>query len=403
MTGKNSVVSHDKILVVEDYLDTRFLIQSQTGTTFIKGSVTSDEFIIICDEGGTITELSQTAANMFGRDGRNLLGSNIESLAPHWHTGTPLKQWKPNTPQRSTSMNNVLVTLSHPSGGGSVIEAVLIPLLSRGQFRYAVVPRTGTPRSAQTDPSELPPQMELLLSQRLVRSVEASLTQASRDIHDGVSQSMSNAVQILQAVGTSKRLAADQERISRVLLMLREGIADARSISRQLMPASLERVGLAKTLKFEFENLALVGVMGSFSFRVAEPIPPHVEIALYRIASEALLNVKKHAQAGAVTLRVKTNRHLLTMKISDNGVGFDREYLSEETQTRLGLLSMEARARLIGGTFDLVTSPGNGTLITVELPTADNTRPTPSDKRHVPSSAVTPKKRLPAKAERESR
>lgn len=359
------------------------------------------DFIIICEQDGTIIEVSQVGADIFNPDGGKLLGGNIESLAPHWQSGASLKQRRSSTKALDTEINDTLLTLSHPSGDSDfAIAAVLIPLFSDGQIRYAVVPRAATPGGTQTDSSELAAQMEL--SRSLVRGVEASLTQASQDIHDGVSQSMSNAVQILQAVGgTSKKLeASDRDRISRVMLMLREGIADARNISRQLMPASLARVGLAKNLKFEFENLELVGVVGSFSFTVPNPIPQHVEITLYRIASEALLNVKKHAYAGGVTLQVKSNGPLITMTISDDGIGFERLGQDDGTQTRVGLLSMEARARLIGGTFDLVTSPGNGTLITVELPSAGNTGSTPSNESHSPSLAITPKKRVPSKRER---
>ena len=210
---------------------------------------------------------------------------------------------------------------------------------------------------------------EFILSRILAQSIELDLTRASQVIHDGVSQLMSNAVQILQAVGSEESMGAlDRDRINRVLMLLREGIAVARSISRELMPASLERVGLAKTLKFELENLSLVGVASSFSFRAPEPIPQDFEIALYRIASEALLNVKKHAQAMSVTLRVESKGPRLTMTIFDDGVGFDGLPVEDRTQSHLGLLSMHARARLVGGTFVLKTSLGQGTLITVELP-----------------------------------
>ena len=209
-----------------------------------------------------------------------------------------------------------------------------------------------------------------LLSLRLVQKVEADLAQASMDIHDGVAQSMSNAVQILQVVYSGQSLdAGDRDRINRVVVLLREGISYARLISRQLLPASLERLGLAKTLKYQLENLAAVGVSSSFTFEAPDPLPKPLEIALYRIASEALLNVKKHSRAKTVTLSITAQRKGMTMTILDDGVGFERDAQEPNVETGLGLMSMHARASLLGGTFTIVKAPGGGTVVTVVLPT----------------------------------
>ncbi len=345
-----------------------------TPNPIVDGTLPSGEFVMICDESGAIIELTQAAADFIGRYGEDPLDSNVAWFAPHSQAETPLKQGKPKAQKHNRPMNDAPVTLSGrlPDGTDVDFAAVLIRVLSRGGPRYAVVSRAPASLSTPTDRRPLPQPIEFMLARVLAQSVEADLTQASHDIHDGVSQLMSNAVQILQAVDIEKRLEArDRDRISRVLLLLREGIAVARGISRELMPASLERVGLAKTLKFELENLALVGVTNSFEFHAPEPRPRQVDIALYRIAAEALLNVKKHAQAKSVVLRVQSKGPRLAMTIFDDGSGFETPpplHPYDGTQSHLGLLSMHARALLIGGTFGLETSPGKGTLITVELP-----------------------------------
>jgi signal transduction histidine kinase len=209
-----------------------------------------------------------------------------------------------------------------------------------------------------------------LLSLRLVQKVEADLAQASMDIHDGVAQSMSNAIQILQVVYSGQSLdKGDRDRINRVVVLLREGISYARLISRQLLPASLERLGLAKTLKYQLENLDVVGVSSSFTFEAPDPLPKPLEMALYRIASEALLNVKKHARAKNVTLSITSQQNELTMTILDDGVGFERDAQEPNVETGLGLMSMLARASLLGGTFTIVKAQGGGTVVTVVLPT----------------------------------
>jgi signal transduction histidine kinase len=212
---------------------------------------------------------------------------------------------------------------------------------------------------------------DLRLSRNLVKSVEAELSRASCEIHDGVAQAMSNAVQMLQALEAATDLSpSHRNHLARVRVLLRQGIADARMISRELMPASLARVGLAKTLKFELENLAMVGVVSTFDYRVTEDLDNDTETALYRIASEALLNVKKHAHARTVSLELSESDGWVKMSLSDDGVGFSGSATADHSQTGIGLVSMRARATLLGGSFHLKSSPGEGTLIEVRLPLA---------------------------------
>lgn len=351
------------------------------------GTVISDGFILICDEFGTITEVSQAAIEVIGREGDELLDSNIACLDPASPT-EPLgaKRAVAVTGPGAGNERAPHALIGYlPDGSDFQFGVERIPVQSRGRPRYAVILQEPGKRhiakdighalswasslgSAVPEPSGLSAEVELGLSRRLVQSVEADLARASLEIHDGVAQSMSNAVHILQALAASPTLDAERrDPIGRVIVLLRQGIADARSISRELLPASLERVGLAKTLKFELENLALVGVVSTFSFSAHDPIPKHVEVALYRISSEALLNVKKHAKASTVTLSVISDGDCVTMSIFDDGVGFSPRAVEDSTQTGLGLVSMQARTGLLGGTFALVSAAGRGTLITVKL------------------------------------
>ena len=292
-----------------------------------------------------ITKISQAAVDLVGRDSVDLLGSNTALLitdAARSDSPTP-----PAVSQARPVRCSSCGCMRDPNGPDHTIAE------STGERDSRWV-------SAETE----------LLSRRLVRKVEADLAQASMDIHDGVAQSMSNAIQILQVVYSGQSLdAEDRDRINRVVVLLREGISDARLISRELQPASLERLGLAKTLKYQLENLAIVGVLSSFTFEAPDPLPKPLVMALYRIASEALLNVKKHSQAKAVTLSITAQQNKVTMTVSDDGIGFERDSQEPNAETGLGLMSMHARARLLGGSFTIVTAPGGGTVVTVVLPT----------------------------------
>ena len=98
-------------------------------------------------------------------------------------------------------------------------------------------------------------------------------------------------------------------------------------------------------------------------------MPPEVEIALYRIAQEALTNCAKYAKARTVTIALNGNAEHAIFVISDDGVGFNLIGTGdgEKKIPGLGLLSMRERAEAIGGKFILESTSGSGTQITVEI------------------------------------
>jgi signal transduction histidine kinase len=102
-----------------------------------------------------------------------------------------------------------------------------------------------------------------------------------------------------------------------------------------------------------------------------------VELALYRIAQEALSNVTRHAQAVQVSLSIAFKPDAVIMTISDNGRGFQVPASPAELAPsgHFGLLGLHERAELIGAHLDIQSSPGQGTLVVVQLPTSKPSEP----------------------------
>ena len=96
------------------------------------------------------------------------------------------------------------------------------------------------------------------------------------------------------------------------------------------------------------------------------PLPPAVEVGLYRIAQEALQNALRHAAAARVVLRLETSPDRVRLTVQDDGKGFRDEEAA--STSRFGLVGMRERARLLGGSFQVESSPGAGTRITAEVP-----------------------------------
>ncbi len=97
----------------------------------------------------------------------------------------------------------------------------------------------------------------------------------------------------------------------------------------------------------------------------ARPLPPRVEVALYRICQEALANISRHTGAGCVDIRLVATPEQIRLVVEDDGRGFDASGVPGE---RHGLVGMNERARMLGGSFEVRSSPGAGTRVEVTVP-----------------------------------
>ena len=101
-----------------------------------------------------------------------------------------------------------------------------------------------------------------------------------------------------------------------------------------------------------------------------QALSPETQIVLFRIAQEALNNIRKHAKASLVTIRLEGSDNDISMTVTDNGEGFEVPVRAEDMVSagRLGLMGMYERARLLNGNLQIKSAPGQGTELTVRLP-----------------------------------
>jgi signal transduction histidine kinase len=103
-------------------------------------------------------------------------------------------------------------------------------------------------------------------------------------------------------------------------------------------------------------------------------LPGRIEVALYRIAQEALTNVRRHAKARQASVVLLQQPGEVTLLVEDDGIGFDPSSVQETTDTSLGLTGMEERATLLGGSFVLESAAGSGTVVRVSIPVGRETK-----------------------------
>jgi signal transduction histidine kinase len=111
------------------------------------------------------------------------------------------------------------------------------------------------------------------------------------------------------------------------------------------------------------------GVRVHVKSRGDESLPLRIEADLYRIATEALTNVRKHAHASLVEVALQPSEHEIQLSIHDDGRGFDRREITQGDHH--GMIGMRERARLLGGHLRVASRPGRGTTVTARVPLPD--------------------------------
>jgi signal transduction histidine kinase len=209
--------------------------------------------------------------------------------------------------------------------------------------------------------------------QRLVTAREEERRRLRRDLHDGLGPALAG---VAMQLGAAQALVDRDPAKVRTLLgtlqdQLRAAIADIRRLVYDLRPPALDELGLAGALREQatrFTTEQTASADGDHpTVRVEAPerlpgLPAAVEVAAYRIATEALTNVARHAHARACTLRLACNGGL-ELEVRDDGCG-----LPDRPRAGVGLASMRERAAELGGTCTVEALAGGGTLVRARLP-----------------------------------
>ncbi|HEX7660336.1 MAG TPA: GAF domain-containing sensor histidine kinase [Pseudonocardiaceae bacterium] len=217
-------------------------------------------------------------------------------------------------------------------------------------------------------------------AERIIAATESERQRLARDIHDGISQRLISLLYHLDAA--TQAIREDPE------------FAEAQLYrSRDLVDAALDetRVAISGLRPPVLDDLGLAGGLTSIG-RSCEPVrvafdlsehrlPEHVEIALYRIAQEALQNVVKHSGASTAHVSFRCTDTTATLEVRDNGRGFDIETRpsTRDPLSSYGLTSMTERAELVGGQLSIASRPGTGTTVTASIPLHNHVSPLPPD------------------------
>jgi two-component system, NarL family, sensor histidine kinase DegS len=211
--------------------------------------------------------------------------------------------------------------------------------------------------------------------QLITRAQEEERKRLARELHDELSSSLLLLIQRLDSAvpsGRSRQVIAVKETLEDVRSRAVESLEQVRRYVQDLRPRILDDLGLSASLEWMADDMQKNhGIKTAVSVKPTErAVPVDVQLLLFRIAQEALSNVRRHAKArsAAITLELKSDS--IRMVVSDDGRGFKMPPQIEDLASagHLGIMGMTERAKLLDGNLEVVSHPGKGTSVITTVP-----------------------------------
>lgn len=209
------------------------------------------------------------------------------------------------------------------------------------------------------------------LSRRVLEAQETERRRVARELHDELGQSLTAIKINLQSqVMFGEHPPSDLE--AENIRIVEDAIQQVRRLAMALRPSLLDDLGLIPALRWITEQSAQrLGLAIAFNSDLDDVrFPSDIETACFRVAQEAITNIARYARAHHVAIRLLRDGDLLEMRIEDDGCGFDVENMRQRAVlgTSMGVLGMQERAMLVGGTLDIQSAPSEGCTICLRCP-----------------------------------
>jgi len=329
---------------------------------------TASDAILIHDLGGRVVDVNKACEKLLGYSREELLGMRASEFLKEGARDLA-REVRAKLVSGEASEQRYEQSLVRRNGSEAIVEIATTLMTVDGRA-------TGFHNIARdvTEQRKMRDNLRYYLSQ-VLRAQEEERKRISRELHDDTSQSLLLLIHRLDALISgpgarmSKRARDEATQLRTLAVEVLEGV---RRYAQELRPAILDDLGLVPAIQWMADNLdrdrridVRVGVRGS-----DDRLTPEAKLVLFRIAQEALSNVKRHSEATRVSVELDCGADRVTMTVSDNGKGFDLlPSLGDWARAgKLGLAGMRERATLLGGTLRVESKPGEGTTVAAELP-----------------------------------
>jgi len=257
------------------------------------------------------------------------------------------------------------VRVVHKDGTERIIEVVTGLLISEDQ---PVVAQTIC--RDITEQKRLQENMQFYVSE-ITKAQEEERKRIARELHDGTAQALARLGFDIDLLLQTKQKLSDEAKghLEDLRSRVDEAMEEVRRFSHELRPAILDALGLVDALRWLTDDLSPEqGIDVSLELEgTLRRLSPEAELVLFRIAQEALSNVRKYSKATKAVVRVEFGAGKVKLSVSDNGQGFElpKEIGEFVHSGKLGLIGVQERTRLLDGSLKIQSEPGRGTTVEV--------------------------------------
>jgi PAS domain S-box-containing protein len=330
----------------------------------------ANDIILLTDQDLKIVEANERAVASYGYVRDELLKLNFSELQP------PEAKSLLEARLREVAEHGSLVfeTVQQRQGGTTFpaeISARTVEM--EGQKFYQHIIRDISERKHSEDALKESEKNLRDLASRLMTAQETERKRIAIELHDDLGQALTVFKMRLRAI--ERRLPSEdlgKEDCGQLFGYIDEVIENVRRLSKDLMPSTLENLGLQAALQHlleefcKYKEIRLAAELDD----IQDLFSPEKKIVIYRIFQECLTNIAKHAQATQVSVAVKRKGEGVSFRLEDNGKGFNvPQILASDSRKRgLGLAAMEERVRMLGGSLEMWSEPGVGSRISFFVP-----------------------------------
>ncbi|WP_328699885.1 sensor histidine kinase [Chengkuizengella marina] len=214
-----------------------------------------------------------------------------------------------------------------------------------------------------------------LIGLKIILALEEERKRISREIHDGIAQSMANLVlrtEIVERMVSKKKYDTLMDEFIDFKNQMRSGLEEVRKIIFNLRPMALDDLGLVPALRkylHDFEEKYVINTsidVHGHEIRLSSAM----EVAIYRFVQEFCSNTYKHAEASQIKLDITFEEEMISITLEDDGLGFDVEQMELKILggSHYGIIGMRERVELLEGEFEIRSASNRGTQITMKVP-----------------------------------
>lgn len=320
----------------------------------IKFALDESSIVAITDSRGIITYVNDQFCHISKFPKEELLGQDHrvvnsgyhskEFFSEMWRTIGFGKVWKGEICNRAKD------------GSHYWVDTTIVPFLNeKGKpYQYMAI------RYEITDRKRVERELQKMMSS-IIDVQEDERKRLSRNLHDGIGQNLySHLITINRLISE-----IDHPLLQQMQTEATELIEEIREISWELRPSVLDDLGLVPAIRSFLSRYSdHYTIDAIFECVLNRRLTINIELTIYRIIQEALTNIRKYAKVSEATVTLREMDDIIRVMIEDKGIGFDK---MEQTRG-VGLFSMDERARAVGGELSIISSPGKGTKIILEVP-----------------------------------